>query len=104
MSATVLLTKLACQRTQDNSEDEAYLNYNGERVWGPEDMNDGWGKDIGVQRPIFGKADVDLFDQDDFDADDHLGRITIREEERGQGDRSQEFTRDANYTLFYRVF
>jgi hypothetical protein len=100
----VRLVRLACLTTEDSTgADEAYLNYNGQRVWS-DSINDGESREIGVFRPISGQATVDLFDEDSPDPDDFLGRITISVSELNGGLRSQDFTGDdAHYTLFYRV-
>lgn len=105
MASEVRLVRLACSVTEDSTgADEAYLNYNGERVFGIRKINDGQTLEIGVVRRINGSAVVSLFDEDSPDADDFLGSITISEQELNQGLRSQNFTRDgAFYTLFYRV-
>jgi hypothetical protein len=105
MASEVKLVRLACNTTEDSTgADEAYLNYNGERVFGIRKINDGQTLEIGVVRRIDGSAVVSLFDEDSPDPDDFLGNITISEQELNRGLRSQNFNRDgARYTLFYRV-
>lgn len=101
----VKLVRLVCQQTEDSTgADEAYLNYNGHRVWGIVKINDGQARTLGIIRPLSGQATVSLFDEDSPDADDWLGDVVIRAGEVNQGLRFQKFTRDgANYTLYYRV-
>ncbi|SPE58051.1 hypothetical protein SNS2_3691 [Streptomyces netropsis] len=103
--ATVFLLTLSCQTTEDSTgADEAYLNFNGSRIFGPTSINDGESREIGVFRTFFGQATVDLFDEDSPDADDHLGGIIVRSSEAGLGQRVQAFTGDdAHYTILYEV-
>jgi len=105
MAIATHLVRLACQQTEDSTgADQAYLTYNGERVFGPRDINDGQSVRLNIVRPLDGEAKVALFDEDWPDADDFLGSITISAAELNQGLRNQDFTRDgANYTLFYSV-
>jgi hypothetical protein len=104
MAIEVRLVRLACITTEDSGADEAYLNYNGVRVAGPHDINDGETWDLGIVRPISGIATVDLFDEDSPDEDDFLGRVTITTSELNLGLRNQDMKEDdAHYTLFYRV-
>ncbi|MEU5049356.1 hypothetical protein [Streptomyces sp. NPDC021096] len=105
MAARANLFKLACQTTEDGTgADEAYLNFNGGRIWGPVDINDGQERRIDFARNFTGQCTVDLFDEDSPDADDWLGGIVITESERGLGTRVQAFTQDdAHYTIFYAV-
>lgn len=106
--ARVRLDRLECEKTEDSTgADEAYLNFNNERVFGPVSINDGQTVNVGVTKAFARKARVELFDADSPDEDDSLGSIEIRELSRGL--RSEKFTGDftgdgARYTLFYEVF
>lgn len=102
----VLLQRLECQETEDSTgADEAYLNYDDERVFGPVSINDGQAVTVGVFRTLAGRVRVELFDADSPDKDDPLGSIVISEREKGLGLRSRDFTGNgARYTLFYEVF
>jgi hypothetical protein len=105
MAIETRLVRLACQQTEDSTgADEAYLTYNGERVFGPRSINDGQSVTLGIVRPLSGQAQVALFDEDSPDPDDFLGIINISASELNQGLRHQNFIGDdAHYTLFYRV-
>jgi hypothetical protein len=107
LKSVVLLDKLACHKTEDSTgADEAYLTYDGERIWGPTSINDGQVRSILISKSINGQAEVALHDEDSgiLDPDDFLGSITISGDEAGLGQRVQRFTRDgANYSLFYVV-
>jgi hypothetical protein len=103
MGNEVKLIRMTCQQTEDEGEDELYLLYGGGKVW-EGSMNVGWNATLNITRPIVGEAYIDLFDEDWPDSDDYLGRITVRESEVDQGERTQTFTRDdAHYTLHYKV-
>lgn len=55
--------------------------------------------DVGVSRNFTGKVTVELWEKDDLDPDDSLGRHVIK---KGSG--TVRFTGDgSNYTLKYRV-
>lgn len=103
--ATVLFRTLSCQRTEDNTgADEAYLTYNGERIFGPTRINDGQSRNINVFRRLNGQGSVSLHDEDSPDPDDFLGSWTVSQTEADQGDRVATFSRDgARYTMIYSV-
>jgi hypothetical protein len=104
MTAEVKFLRLQCLETEDNGNDEVFLQFDGTNIFGINDIETGQTLDIGVVRNFNGEATVSLFDEDDIDEDDHLGTIVISEEEIDQGVRTQEFTDDeAHYILFYRV-
>ena len=109
MAVVVKFLDLACQLTEDNGNDEVYLNYNGARIWGGDDgVAIGQGGAIDLEH--LGNFDVDdiavltLHDEDWPDSDDFLGEWRINEGEAGQGIRVATFDRDdAHYTLRYKV-
>jgi hypothetical protein len=103
--AIALFEDLACIQTEDSTgADEAYLNVDGGRAWGPTDINDGETEHLGFFRPFSGSLTVDLFDEDWPDADDFLGRVVINQSEADGTRHFQDFTLDdAHYTLYYRV-
>ncbi len=103
--ATLFLYTLMCQATQDSTgEDEAYINFNGQRVFGPTNINDAQSREIGVFRRFEGQATVDLFDEDSPDADDFLGNLIVSQGEAGQGVKIATFTGSgAHYTMSYEV-
>jgi hypothetical protein len=105
MASEARLIRLACQTTEDGTgADEAYLTFNGARIWGPTDINDGQQRSVDFVKSFNGQVRVDLFDEDSPDADDWLGGIGIGAWEQGLGTRAQTFSQDdAHYTLFYRV-
>lgn len=100
----VRLQRLACLETEDSTgADEAYINYDGQRVWGPVKINDGQSREIGIVRRL-GQGRVDVFDEDSPDADDHLGTIDlIGPSEPREGSFSRDFGRGCEYTLFWDI-
>ena len=104
---TVRLIALDCHRTEDwFGPDEAYLNVNGRRVWGPVSLNNGQSADLTRLRPIAfrRRARIDLYDEDNggWDPDDHLG--TGYAWAGTPGEQSLQFRgHGAAYTLTFEV-
>jgi len=100
---------LQCRVTEDNlGPDEAYMTFNGRRLFGPESMNDNDVRDLqNLVRPIrFRRAmRVELYDQDAgwFDDDDLLGRLDVPADHE-KGEHVHSFRGDgANYDFTYEV-
>ncbi|MFI0088440.1 hypothetical protein [Streptomyces bobili] len=81
-------------------EDEAYLVWNGERIWSGT-MRGGATRDLNVVRLMENPTGViQLFDEDEIGQDDLLGSGTIRlSDEAGQ----VEFSGEGEYALTYRL-
>jgi hypothetical protein len=98
---------LVCQQTEDSTgADEPYLLFNGDRIWGNGSLNDRQSAYVGKIGDSSGTAEIELFDADAgwFDDDDFLGRVTVTEEQIGQGLQIGRFTEDgASYRLYYTV-
>ncbi|MFF1698119.1 hypothetical protein ACFVXC_31630 [Streptomyces sp. NPDC058257] len=107
MGYQVKFYQLRCIETEDNGEDELWVDFRGQRVWGRGDINNG--QVINVNNGPFslvnsGADVVSLWDQDDFDPDDHLGDFHISPAVSGRGEQVAEFRGDgAHYTLTYEV-
>ncbi len=103
------LFSLVCHGTEDwTGADEAYLLLNGQRIWGPESMNDNDVENLGnlPTYPFQNSVRIELYDQDTggWDNDDHLGTTYARAIEAGIGEQERQFTGDgAHYTLTYSV-
>lgn len=113
------LLSLVCHETEDvTGADDAYIRVGGNRVWGPEKMNNGDSKNLSAVTPVEfeSEAKIDLYDQDSgtsipiyittisIDEDDHLGEYTATANDSLSGEKSVNFTKDgANYTLTFRV-
>jgi hypothetical protein len=113
------LISLICNETEDiTGGDSAYLRVNGQRVWGPISMNNGFVENLSNVPPVefADVARVELFDKDtgasinlyigslSLDSDDLLGSYNIPGGLAGEGIRAVNFTADgANYTLLYQV-
>jgi hypothetical protein len=113
------LISLVCHETEDISgADDAYVRVGGQRVWGPQRMNNGDSKNLASVLPIEfeNEAKIDLYDQDsgtslplwlvtiDIDSDDFLGEYIALPSDTEAGEKSVNFTGDgANYTLTFSV-
>ena len=100
---------LHCHITEDNTgPDEAYMTFAGNRLFGPESMNDDDIRNLeALVRPIrFRRAiRVELYDQDAgwFDNDDFLGRLEV-DANHERGEHTHTFNGDgANYDFTYEV-
>lgn len=102
---TLKLKTLTCHETEDNwGSDDAYIRVNGQKVWGPKEMDDNQTRTLNKDVPFTTRADIDLFDEDDTDPDDHLGVHVAWEKETGQGEQHADFhADDCNYRLIYEV-
>ncbi|MFD7235374.1 hypothetical protein ACFWAT_08685 [Streptomyces syringium] len=102
--ATLSLFTLACHETSDAvGGDEAFIHVDGQRVFGPADIDRGQTREVGFSKPFTGQVSIDLFDAESFGSD-FLGNIVVRESEAGQGRKVGTFRQaGAHYTLTYEV-
>lgn len=99
--ATLFLDRLHCNTTEDNiGGDHAYIKVDGEQVWGPFRINNGESLDIGKQVNFNGQVAIELWDEDDLDPDDLLGRHVVGP---GAGGTLKFDNDEADYDLHYRV-
>jgi hypothetical protein len=104
VTAEVKFRRLQCLETEDNGQDEVFLQFDGEHLFGIQAIETGQSIELNIVREFNGEALVSLFDEDDIDEDDALGTIVVAESEIGQGVIQEEFTGDdAHYLLFYSV-
>ena len=100
------LLAIVCHTSEDFFGDEAYLEANGARIWGPVDMNNGDERSLLAVplQPFRRGIDLALFDDDAPDADDHLGTVRIGRNAFRTGVQTATFTLDGtNYTVTYKV-
>jgi hypothetical protein len=105
MAIKVFLDRLTCITTETyHGPDKAYLLYNGVRITDSHKINDAETWELDLLKDIVGTATVDLFDDDELDPDDYLGRAEIHASELNLGLRSKDIKGDdAHYTLYYSV-
>jgi hypothetical protein len=104
------LVSLKCIETEDwLGADNPYLRVNGQKVWSGR-LNDGQTANLTHLSPIpfrvysLGGSDalIELYEDDEPDPDDRLGRVTIDGDEIGPGIHTINFFEDgANYNLTY---
>ena len=102
------LIRIVCFKTEDGVlfGDEAYLQADGTRIWGPTDIREGDERSLLAVplQPFRRSIDLALFDDDAPDADDHLGTVRISRNAFRAGVQTATFTLDgANYTVTYKV-
>ncbi|MFH8370452.1 hypothetical protein [Streptomyces sp. NPDC018031] len=104
MTATVSFIRFTCEETEDSGSDEIYLSYNGEGIWFGTGLDEGEYRDINRTRQVNGEGAVVMLESDYPDSDDYLGRVVVRESDKGQGTKTGIFNLDdAHYTLYYEV-
>jgi hypothetical protein len=100
------LLTIDCHESEEFFGDEAYLEANGARIWGPADMNNGDERSLLAVplQPFRQSIDLALFDEDGPDPDDHLGTVRISRNRFRAGVQTATFTGDGtNYTVTYKV-
>lgn len=101
----VYFDRIHCKSTEDwGGTDEVYIMVDGERIWGPQSLNDGDSASVNVRRDKGKKIHVELWDQDmgGPDNDDNLGGH-VAYPKKGK-EYAWKFTRHgANYTLYANV-
>lgn len=106
MGVQVHFAILHCYSTDDSTEDEAVLTFDGIQFWKGA-MKGGRDRDtnfFAVFPPDKTEAMVTLTDED-WPTNDHLGSHPIRKDELGQGWHRAHFgSEDARYHLDYEVF
>lgn len=108
MGHYVRFYQLRCVETQDNGEDELWVDFRGQRVWGRGSINNGDTRPANNQVFTMVGSDADvvsMFDQDSLDPDDHLGDVHIKTSLAGQGEQVAVFSKfgSHHYTLTYEV-
>jgi hypothetical protein len=101
---------IKCNETEDiTGADKTYITANGNVIWGPKSMNNGYIKNLtGVLPYLFeSKVELSVYDQDSSipsDDDDCLGTNTVTAEDVDKGELTLRFTKDdANYEIKYKV-
>ena len=100
------LLTIVCHNSEDFFGDEAYLEANGARIWGPVDLEDGDERSLLAVPlvPFRRSVALALFDDDSADPDDHLGTVAIGRDRLGQGERRATFRGEgALYAVTYEV-
>ena len=102
------LIRIVCFKTEDGVlfGDEAYLQADGTRIWGPTDIREGDERSLLAVPlvPFRRSVALALFDDDSADPDDHLGTVAIGRDRLGQGERRAAFRGEgALYAVTYEV-
>ncbi|HEX2033494.1 MAG TPA: hypothetical protein VHS99_04850 [Chloroflexota bacterium] len=105
---TLHLISITCDNRDDTlNRDKPYLKINGSTVWSGQGFARGTSQSLATvpAQPFSGAVDMELWEVDAApNADDLLGRHTVREGEAGAGPQSASFNQSgALYQVVYRV-
>jgi hypothetical protein len=108
MAHSLHLISITCDNRDDTlNRDKPSLRGNGSEVWSGEGFASGTSRTLaGVAAQAFaGSADLELWELDAApNADDFLGRFTVRAAEAGAGPKTASFSQSgALYRVVYRV-
>ncbi|PAM97138.1 hypothetical protein CJI59_36275 [Streptomyces sp. Alain-F2R5] len=104
--ATLILSTVDCYETTDGAgADDLYINVDGGRVFGVEQIDEEESKSIGVSTTFGGaKAKVSLWEYDSGSADDFIGSFFPHISQAGTGEHAVTLTGDgSHYEVFYTV-
>jgi hypothetical protein len=109
VTSAVRLTSIECIDQNEFSQDEPYLNFNGQKIWSG-DMDQGDTAILSHLGPFLfdGSASLSLFEDDPgflgIDKDDFLGSASVFEWQAPGGAFAVDFTGgDAHYRLYVDV-
>lgn len=103
--AALHLNSITCFEQEDTwGDDDAYIKIDGNRVWGPYDMDDDQSRPVDVWHNFTTSALVELMEEDDIDNADRLGEFTATTAQVGAGEQHAYMTYDdASYRIDYEV-
>jgi hypothetical protein len=104
--ATLRLISLKCNRQEDSTgDDDTYIEINnGGQFWKGR-FDDGQSRTINKDFSFVSRADIRLYEYDQYDPDDFLGSHIVTRDEQGQGEKKVNFSASgASYDLTYIVF
>jgi hypothetical protein len=83
-------------------DDDTFIVVNGQRVWGPQPMDEGQTRTINAEFAFNRSVEIKLFEVDDLDPDDFLGQVELRATD--EGEHHLKFTEDdADYSLWVTI-
>src|SRR5262249_28506036 len=94
-----------CNETSDGlGADDLMINFRGERVFGPQEIDAGQTINPGVNAFFFIRGDVDFWERDSASDNDYLGGFTVHKNQIPLGEmRAQLSGDDCDYTVTYQV-
>lgn len=104
--ATLRLNRVECFETTDGAgADDLYINVDGGRVFGVEQIDEEESKSINVSTTFGGSmAKVSLWEYDSGSGDDFIGSFFPHITQEGTGEHAVTLTGDgSHYEVFYRV-
>jgi hypothetical protein len=102
--ATFILKTVQCHTTEDNSRsDELYINLNGARVHGPEDIRNHSSISPNITAGFTNSINVQLWDEDSWDPDDMIGEFDVSDGPQGDDHRDLNTSSGASYTVYYSI-
>jgi hypothetical protein len=103
------LKSIECTDQNELSQDEPYLNFNGNKIWSG-DMYQGDSVNLSHMDPLVfnDTASLSLWEEDNpgfpfYDNNDHLGTYTVTTADAPGGVFSVNYSGDGSYTLYMDV-
>ncbi|MGN9793043.1 hypothetical protein ACTMTU_18360 [Streptomyces sp. OZ13] len=103
--ATLTINHVHCLETTDGSgADDLYINIDGNRVFGVQQIDSDEDPDVNVSRNFATKTKVSLWEYDSVSADDLIGSFFAHSSQAGEGEHAQALTGDGSrYDVYYTV-
>lgn len=103
--ATLRIISLKCNRQEDSTgDDDTYIEINNSGQFWKARFDDGQSRSINKDFDFVSRADIRLYEYDDYDPNDYLGSHVATRDEAGQGEKSVNFSNSgASYDLIYVV-
>ncbi|MFE5512388.1 hypothetical protein ACFQ9J_17600 [Streptomyces sp. NPDC056529] len=103
--ATLTIDQVHCLETTSGSgADDLYINIDGNRIFGVQQIDSDEGLDINVSRDFTTKAKVSLWEYDHVSGDDLIGSFYAHSSQVGDGQHAEALTGDGSrYDVFYTV-
>ncbi|MCT4355630.1 hypothetical protein M5362_21060 [Streptomyces sp. Je 1-79] len=103
--ATVTINQVNCLETTDGlGADDLYINIDGNRVFGVQQIDTGEEAAVGASKTFGTKAKVSLWEYDSGSEDDLIGSFFAHSSQAGEGEHAVALTGDGSrYDVFYTV-
>jgi hypothetical protein len=103
--AIFIIHKVTCHETSDGfGADDLFINFRGERVFGPQEIDSGQTVNPGVHAHFFIRGDVEFWERDSGSDNDFLGGFTVHKNQITNGEMTAQLSGDdSNYTVTFQI-